>query len=36
MMRLNSGISRTAAHDFYRHLEYDLEKEQIRFVKTLG
>lgn len=28
-MRLNSGITRTIAHDFYRHLEYNLEKEQI-------
>lgn len=35
VMRLNSGISRTMAHDFYRHLGYDSEKEQIRFMKRL-
>ena len=35
-MRLNSGASRTDAHDFYRHLGYDLEKEQIRFMKRLN
>ena len=35
VMRLNSGISRTKAHDFYRHLGYDSEKEQIRFEKNL-
>lgn len=34
-MRLNSGISRTGAHDFYRHLGYDDEKGQIRFNKSL-
>lgn len=34
-MRLNSGISRTDAHGFYRHLGYDSEKGQIRFVKYL-
>lgn len=34
-MRLNSGISRTNAHDFYRHLGYDSEKGQIRFKKNL-
>lgn len=34
-MRLNSGISRANAHDFYRHLGYDSEKEQIRFKKNL-
>ena len=34
-MRLNSGISRTDAHGFYRHLGYDHEKEQIRFEKNL-
>ena len=35
VMRLNSGISRTDAHEFYRHLGYDSEKEQIRFEKHL-
>lgn len=34
-MRLNSGMTRTDAHGFYRHLGYDSEKEQIRFVKYL-
>ena len=34
-MRLNSGSSRTNAHSFYAHLGYRLEKEQLRFVKTL-
>ena len=34
-MRLNSGISRTDAHNFYRHLGYNSEKEQIRFEKNL-
>lgn len=35
LMRLNSGASRTDAHNFYRHLGYDSEKEQIRFMKKL-
>ena len=34
-MRLNSGISRTSAHDFYRHLGYDSDKGQLRFTKKL-
>ena len=34
-MRLNSGISRTAAHDFYRHLGYESDKGQLRFTKKL-
>lgn len=34
-MRLNSGISRNIAHDFYRHLGYDSENKQIRFEKRL-
>lgn len=34
-MRLNSGITRTGAHEFYRHLGYGHEKEQIRFEKFL-
>lgn len=36
LMRLNSGISRKGAHDFYRAMKYDDEKEQIRFMKYLG
>ena len=35
VMRLNSGISRKTAHNFYRHLGYGMEKEQIRFIKLL-
>lgn len=35
IMRLNSGASRSNAHGFYRHLGYDSEKEQIRFIKNL-
>jgi len=35
-MRLNSGINRKGAHDFYRAMKYDNEKEQIRFMKYLG
>ena len=35
LMRLNSGISRTAAHDFYRHLGYGSDKGQLRFTKKL-
>ena len=34
-MRLNSSISRTDAHAFYRHLGYGSEKEQLRFTKAL-
>jgi len=32
-MRLNSGGSRTGAHEFYRSQGYDDEKNQIRFMK---
>jgi len=32
-MRLNSGGSRTGAHEFYRSLGYNDEKSQIRFLK---
>jgi len=32
-MRLNSGGSRTGAHEFYRSQGYDNEKNQIRFMK---
>ncbi|MBQ8950165.1 MAG: GNAT family N-acetyltransferase [Eubacterium sp.] len=35
LMRLNSGISRSGAHEFYRHLGYTSEKNQLRFVKRL-
>ena len=35
MIRLNSGSSRKEAHEFYRKLGFDNEKEQIRFIKSL-
>ncbi len=35
MIRLNSGSSRKEAHEFYRKLAFDNEKEQIRFIKSL-
>ncbi|MBE5949325.1 MAG: GNAT family N-acetyltransferase [Lachnospiraceae bacterium] len=34
-VRLNSGGSRKEAHEFYRAMGYDNEKEQIRFMKSL-
>ena len=34
-VRLNSGVSRDGAHEFYRNFGYNLEKEQIRFMKRL-
>lgn len=34
-MRLNSGASRNAAHEFYQLLGYVSEKEQKRFTKKL-
>ena len=34
-MRLNSGIDRTGAHAFYRHLGYIDQKKQLRFIKQL-
>lgn len=34
-MRLNSGIQRTNAHEFYRHLGYNSEKKQLRFTKKI-
>lgn len=34
-IRLNSGITRKDAHDFYRSLGYGNEKEQIRFLKDI-
>ncbi|MGN0524253.1 MAG: GNAT family N-acetyltransferase [Eubacterium sp.] len=35
MLRLNSGSSRKDAHEFYRKLGFDNEKEQIRFLKKI-
>ncbi len=35
LMRLNSGITRTGAHEFYKRLGYGSEKQQMRFVKEL-
>lgn len=35
IMRLNSGITRKEAHDFYRAMGFDSEKEQICFNKKL-
>lgn len=32
-VRLNSGITRTGAHDFYRAVGYNSEKQQMRFMK---
>ena len=34
-MRVNSGITRVAAHNFYQHLGYESEKEQLRFIKKI-
>ena len=34
-VRVNSGFSRNEAHEFYRSLGYNNEKEQIRFLKCL-
>ena len=34
-MRVNSGITRTVAHEFYKRLGYESEKEQLRFIKKL-
>lgn len=34
-IRLNSGSSRTAAHEFYRRLGYGDDKPQLRFVKDI-
>lgn len=34
-MRLNSGLSRKEAHQFYRALGFDEKKEQLRLVKYL-
>ena len=35
LMRLNSGISRKGAHEFYRRQGYLDEKEQLRFTKEI-
>ncbi len=35
MIRLNSGFIRPEAHEFYRAIGYNNEKEQIRFMKEL-
>ena len=35
MIRLNSGFVRPEAHEFYRAIGYNNEKEQIRFMKEL-
>ncbi len=35
LMRLNSGLKRSEAHEFYRRLGYSGEKNQIRFIKRL-
>ncbi len=35
LMRLNSGVSRSGAREFYKRLGYGSEKEQLRFVKRL-
>ncbi len=35
LMRLNSGASRSGAHEFYKHLGYTSEKNQLRFIKRL-
>ena len=35
-IRLNSGITRTGAHEFYRKNGFDDEKGQLRFLKTLN
>jgi len=34
-IRLNSGASRKEAHAFYRSCDFDNEKEQLRFIKTI-
>lgn len=34
-LRLNSGMTRKGAHEFYRRNGFDDEKEQMRFLKTL-
>ena len=36
LMRLSSGLGRKGAHEFYRRLGYNSEKEQIRFIKRIS
>lgn len=35
-LRLNSGMARKGAHEFYRRLGFDNEKTQIRFIETIS
>ena len=35
-LRLNSGAQRLEAHRFYRNRGFDNEKDQKRFIKTIG
>lgn len=35
LMRVNSGMGRTGAHEFYRNSGYTDEKEQKRFLKRI-
>ena len=35
ILRLNSGMKRTAAHKFYRAMDFIDEKDQKRFIKRL-
>lgn len=35
LVRINSGKARIEAHEFYRKMDYDSEKEQIRFLKEI-
>lgn len=34
-LRLNSGINRKEAHQFYRRISFGEEKEQYRFIKNI-
>lgn len=35
-IRLNSEAARKEAHGFYRHMGFDHEKQQVRFIKDLS
>ena len=35
LIRLNSGGTRTQAHNFYRNIGFSDEKTQLRFMKSL-
>ena len=35
LIRLNSGGTRTQAHNFYRNIGFSDEKTQLRFIKSL-